>query len=100
MATPPSAVDQLTVSNVHTSRYQTLYKSYLRRKNGESATEYWDYLRPELQYDDIGAGEAAGATPIGVKLRALCGKLLSASNASDTGKGHKNCKQCQEVGIH
>lgn len=33
-----------------------------------------------------------------VKLRALCGKELSASNPSSAYKNHKNCPACQQVG--
>jgi hypothetical protein len=91
------------VANQYTVRFEQLQKSYRKRQDGKSQTAFWDYLKPELQFEGVKPGESPppGAVPVGVGLRAIgCGKLLSSINPSDSGKNHKSCKQCQQVGVY
>jgi hypothetical protein len=66
------------------SKLDQLMKAYKKRQDGASASEMYDILQPVPVYGD----EGDGSKPlVGVKLKALCGKLLSASNVS---VAHKN----------
>lgn len=92
----------LPVPNEHTARYLTLHKAWQKRNNGKSNTEFWDYLKPDLDYVGVQPGHAPppGAQPVAVVLVGIgCNKRLSAKNPSDTGKNHKNCARCKQVGL-
>jgi hypothetical protein len=92
----------LQVANEHTVRFSSLLKAWQKRKDRKSNTEFWDYLKPELQYAEVEPGQTPplGAVPVGVMLVGVgCNKRLSAKNASDTGKNHKNCVKCKQVGF-
>lgn len=94
--------NDLQVANEHTARFSSLYRAWQKRKNGKSNTEFWDYLKPELQYAGVEPGQTPppGAVPVGVLLVGIgCNKRLSAKNPSDTGKNHKSCVKCKQVGF-
>lgn len=79
--------NDLQAANEHTARFSSLYKAWQKRKDGKSNTEFWDYLKPELQYAGVEPGQTPppGAVPVGVLLVGIgCNKQPQSAAAVKT----------------